>query len=64
MEKSLWQYIFNGALSIQNVTECAEKARMGGYPLFSWNGAIYRVPKSDENPLSQSLHPITVEDIS
>ena len=58
MSESLWRAVFNtNHLGLRNnIEQLMPIIRKSGYPMFTWNGNVYRVPKKEEAvPLSEPL---------
>lgn len=52
----LWEFVFNSEHRRGwSVKEAAEMARAAEYPMFTWNGEVFRVPPEGAEPLSQPV---------
>lgn len=44
-----WKNVFNGGHKRWGtIRECAKAAAEAGYPMFGWNGQVYRTPRLEE----------------
>lgn len=54
----LWRKIFDTSLSTtwgHHIDRVIEVIKASGYPLFNWNGDVYKTPKDGEESLAHFL---------
>lgn len=63
--KSIWRHVINGdqlQRAGKEANHAADLSRELGYPMFSWEGQLFRVPFADAHPLSEPLR-VSTEDL-